>query len=167
MLEKHPASEVLAGLFGQMMGLIHGRFANESLALIHETGMTLPQLVALHILHHRGPGSMGFLSTALSLSASTTSHLVDKLVEKGMVMRTEDPEDRRQKRIELSPYGFSLIDRLNAARTEEFNLAFASLDPQLQQTLVGVFEQVVGELRRTHPLNQEAVCPPSSRSPVS
>jgi DNA-binding MarR family transcriptional regulator len=151
-----PASQ-LALLFGQMMGLIHGRFAGESLALMHETGLTLPQLVALHVLRYRGPSTISGISATLNLSASATSTLIDKAVEKGVVTRTEDPEDRRQKRLELTYSGNELLDRLNSARTEEFNRAFSSLGPELQIRLIGIFEQVISEL--SQPLSQdETVC---------
>lgn len=150
-----PPALQLASLFEQMMGLIHGRFANESLAVMHELGITLPQLVALHVLAHTGPCTVSFLSNTLRLSASATSHLVDRTVEKGLMGRTEDPGDRRQKRLELTSAGRLLLERLNAARINEFNAAFGSLDPGLQARLVGVFDQVVTQLRMTHPLSSQ------------
>lgn len=145
----------LAELFGQMMGLIHGRFAGDSLALMHETGMTLPQLVTLHVLEHGGPISVSALSACLRLSLSATSHLVDRAVEKGFVTRTEDAEDRRQKRLELTAEGRSLLLRLNAARTDEFTRAFQTLDPAFQDQLQVIFGQLIRDLSKNHPLSQD------------
>ena len=138
-----------------MMALIHGRFAGESLAVMHETGMTLPQLVALHILDHGGPASVSALSGLLRLSLSATSHLVDKTVEKGFITRAEDPDDRRQKRIALTPEGRALLERLNAERIDEFTRAFGSLDPDFQAQLQPIFAQLIRDLAANHPLSQE------------
>jgi len=160
-------SEQLAVLFGQMMALIHSRFAGDSLTILHETGMTLPQLVGLQVLHHAGPVSVSMLSAALKLSASATSHLVDRMVEKGFVARTEDPEDRRQKRLEITETGRSLVERLQASRTAEFTTAFSEVNPEFQSQLVPIFEQLNAELARNHPLSQDSRCPPLLKSPTS
>lgn len=154
----------LAFQFGHMMGLIHSRFAGESLALMHETGLTLPQLVALHLLHYRGPDTISGLSAALRLSASATSTLIDKAVEKGIVDRTEDVHDRRQKRVVITEAGSLMLERLNAARNEEFTNAFSTLDPALQSQLIGIFGQVIAELSKNlHQLQEPNLCQPSSK----
>jgi DNA-binding MarR family transcriptional regulator len=108
--------------------------------------MTMAQLVALHTLAFKGRQNISALATGLHLGLSSTSHLVDQLVRKGFVLRGEDPEDRRQKRVQLSPAGQALVDHLQATRLAEFDTAFSTLDPALQHQLGELLERVVAEL---------------------
>lgn len=153
-MQKSPASQRVVrmqALIQEMMALVGRHSAGETLRLMHEVGLTMPQLVALHVLRFGGPSSITGLVDALHLSTSATSHLVDRLVAMGLADRSEDPSDRRQKRVTASAAGVELIDRLNQARTAEFSAAFANVDPALHEQLVRAFEQVVEQLRRTAP----------------
>src|SRR5882757_5743547 len=97
-----PAATPLSGvgdLVGALMGLVHRRSAGSTLALMNEAGLTMAQMVALYVLDHLGAQSVGAVASFLNLSPAATSHLVDRLVTSGFVGRTEDPVDRRQKRV--------------------------------------------------------------------
>ncbi len=58
----------------------------------------------------------------------TASHLVDRLVQNGLVVRTEDPLDRRRTLAELSPEGIELIERLRQVRLEALQRWLVQLD---------------------------------------
>ena len=131
------------------MGLVHSRFAGDTMAIMCESGLTMPQMVALFGLRFGGAQSIGGLVERLHLSLSATSHLVDRLVEKGFVDRREDPVDRRQKRVEITQTGLELIERLSRERSEEFSRALGTLDSDLQEQLVAVIERAIEQLKRT------------------
>ena len=143
-----PASDPaqLAGLFHGLMGLVQRRYRGESMSLLAESGITMPQLVAMHVLHYTGPSSVTGLVDKLHLSVSATSHLVDRLHERGYVERVEDPDDRRQKRVSISPAGFALMERLQAERSREFARVMADLDPSLRADLAAVFSRTIAAL---------------------
>ena len=61
-----------------------------------DMSLTLAQLKAIYVVAAAGPLSMGALSERLGLALSTTSGTVDRLVQRGLLERTEDPRDRRQ-----------------------------------------------------------------------
>lgn len=136
----------LARLFHGLMGLVQRRYGGESMPLLAESGITLPQLVALHVLHYSGHSSITGLVDKLHLSVSATSHLVDRLHDRGYVERVEDPDDRRQKRVSISPDGFALMERLQGARSREFARSMADLDPALRADLAAVFERAIAAL---------------------
>src|SRR5437899_2959231 len=93
----HPAD--IAHLIDEMMSHIHRRSADDTLAVMNEAGLTMAQMVALHLLTHLGPVSVSSVAACLKLSPPATSHLIDRLVVAGLVGRSEDPVDRRHKRI--------------------------------------------------------------------
>ena len=105
---RHPASaasHVLASLIEEMMSHIHRRSADDTLAVMNEAGLTMAQMVALHLLTDLGPMSVSSVAACLKLSPPATSHLVDRMVVAGLVGRSEDPTDRRHKRIAITRRG--------------------------------------------------------------
>ena len=144
------AGEKLGALVSKLMTLVNRRSAGQTLEIMSEAGLTLPQMVALHILRFAGPMPITGLVEGLRLSTSATSHLVDRMHEKGLVSRDEDPTDRRQKRVALTDAGGALLDRLNDARATEWQRGLEGLDARLAEQLIGVFERVITELEATN-----------------
>jgi DNA-binding MarR family transcriptional regulator len=134
-------------LLPAFISVLHGRVAGNALAIMHASGLSLPQVIVLHLLREKNPQSIGQLGGCIHLSASATSHLVDRMVEQKLVRRAEDPADRRQKLITLTAKGVKLVDRLAEARSKELEDAIAALDPALQSDLARVLETVLGALR--------------------
>jgi DNA-binding MarR family transcriptional regulator len=71
--------------------------------------------------------------------------MVDDLVRRGFVLRNEDAEDRRMKRVRLTDDGGAVIRRLNAARLIGFESFAQTLTDteheQLAQALATLLEQ--------------------------
>ncbi len=111
-----------------------------------ETGMTIQQIAALHILMFEGPCSISQLTELLRLSVSATSHLVQRLVEAGYVRRFEDETDRRSKLVSLTADGKKLVERMMKTRLEELKASAAHLSSALRGELKPVLERVVEEL---------------------
>jgi DNA-binding MarR family transcriptional regulator len=74
--------------------------------------VTLPQLRVLYQVR-RTPGiTTGDLARLLGITVSTTSGLVGKLADRGLVERCTTPGDRRQIPLRLSPEGEALVGEL-------------------------------------------------------
>lgn len=73
------------------------------------TGLSMPQFSILMQLHHRGACGMSEISGRFDVSAAAASQLVEKLVQGGYIERTEDPNDRRAKMIQITPRGQELV----------------------------------------------------------
>ena len=77
--------------------------------------VTLPQLRVLHHLRRNPDVTTQELSRALGITVSTTSGLVIKLVDAGLVERGRDPQDRRREPLRLSEQGSALLGELAGA----------------------------------------------------
>jgi DNA-binding MarR family transcriptional regulator len=87
-----------------------------------EIAITMPQAKLLYLLGAAGELHMSELVTRLGVSLSTISGLVDRVVDSGLATRREDPVDRRQALVGLTPAGRQFIDRfreLNARQMRE------------------------------------------------
>jgi len=149
----HASDLELSALLKQAVGLFHQRAAGDTLALMNDAGLTMPQMVTLFALGKCGPHSVCDIADRLRLSRAATSHLVDRLFCDGLVEREENAGDRRQKLITLSTRGRALIERFDRSRSAEIGVALASLSPALRRMLHAVLEQVVIELRASDAAN--------------
>jgi len=136
----------LGALIGDLMKHVYRRSAGETLAVLNDAGLTLPQLVCLNILDECGVRTVSAIATALRLSPAATSHLVDRLVSEGLVVRIEDPVDRRQKRVTITASGRRLVGRVERARTREMTEAVAGMSTEVVRQFSRVLVKVIAEL---------------------
>jgi DNA-binding MarR family transcriptional regulator len=118
----------------------------DQLAVMSQSGLTIAQLIALHVLAHRGAHTVGGIAACVRLSPAATSHLVDRLVQRGLVARLEHAVDRRQKQVSLSSTGRALIERLDRARLTNVTGLVAHLSPGLRGRAATVLSEMVAEL---------------------
>ena len=144
---RKPLPVKLANLIEEMMSHIHRRSADDTLAVMNEAGLTMAQMVALHLLTHLGPVSVSSVAACLKLSPPATSHLIDRMVIAGLVGRSEDPIDRRHKRIAITPPGRELIEGTNERRTRELTRGVAHHTAEAQAPLGNALGRVVTELK--------------------
>lgn len=89
--------------------------------LLDQAGLAPEHWRIMALLHEQpGIGMSAIAKGAVLPSASTTRH-VDKLVERGMILRRIDPDDKRRVVVALSPSGLGVAERLRAEerRVEE------------------------------------------------
>ena len=116
-----------------------------------ELGMTIPQLRTLVLLEQLGPLRMGSISTHLGRALSATTTVVDRLVEKGYVGRSSDPDDRRVVLCELTDLGRSTIDRFWRIGTDHIERITQVLEPVQMETVVKgleLIQQAAEEIRQ-------------------
>ena len=106
-----------------------------------ELDLSPKQLGVLWRLDPDGPGSpMRAIAQSLYCDASYVTDLVDRLEERGLIVRTPDPSDRRVKLLKLTKEGIDLrqtaLDRLYAPPA-----GFERLTPEEQQTLARLLEK--------------------------
>ncbi|MCM8748063.1 MarR family transcriptional regulator [Thermomicrobiaceae bacterium CFH 74404] len=83
-----------------------------------ELELTTAQLRMLFTLATAQPATVGELAERLDISGPTASHLVDRLVQAGLVSRAEDPADRRRTLVRLTAAGDDLTRRLRQGNRE-------------------------------------------------
>lgn len=88
-------------------------FMNRSMRSWHlfakSTGLSMPQFSILMQLHHKGACGMSEVSEQFEITPAAASQLVDKLVQGGLIVREEDPNDRRARLLNLTDKGRQLI----------------------------------------------------------
>ena len=117
--------------------------------LFEAVGTLELSLTQIKLLHHLDDASSELTlkeaAESVHVSLPAASRMVDDLVRRGFVVRNEDAEDRRMKRVRLTDDGGAVIRRLNAARLSGFESFAQTLSDteheQLAQALATLLEQ--------------------------
>jgi DNA-binding MarR family transcriptional regulator len=86
--------------------------------LLDEFGLTIEQWRIMAALHEEPGQPMSVLAESAVLPAASLTRHVDKLVERGLVLRRIHPDDKRRIVTALSPVGGTVADRLAATQRE-------------------------------------------------
>ena len=98
-------------------------------AQLGELNLGFTQLAALYALEDSGTMTVADLADALARSPSATSRLAESLVERQLVERRQDLEDRRQRTLALTGRGQALLGLVDRARAQEFLAIVRPLPP--------------------------------------
>ncbi len=106
-----------------------------SLVGAHATVST-PQLRVLVLLHARGDLNLTAVAHRLGVNASNASRTCEQLVSVSLLSREDDPTDRRNVRLALTPAGRSLVNELLEQRRSVFTHIVAGMPPEARRELV-------------------------------
>ena len=112
-----------------------------SRALVHQFGLTGPQLVVLKELMESSPQPVNRVATAVSLSQATVTGILDRLERKGMVTRVRDSADKRKVMVSPTPAAEESLAGAPPLLQEHFTAAFEKL-PDWERT------QILSSLQR-------------------
>ena len=87
----------------------HASISAHAAAHAADHGLSLTEFAILEVLYHRGRMVLGEIQRRILVSSGGITFLVDRLAEKGLVVRQECPEDRRAKYVALTREGTRMI----------------------------------------------------------
>jgi DNA-binding MarR family transcriptional regulator len=133
-----PELEAAILLYGRVLAIVEPI----RLRYLSELGLTLAQLRVLGTLAEQPGLSLRDLAFTLSVTPSTVSQQVDRLVRHGFVTRHEDTADRRLLHHALTEQGVQAIEQVRRAARERLRSVFAQLSPQELADLIRSFSRV-------------------------
>jgi DNA-binding MarR family transcriptional regulator len=74
-----------------------------------ENGLTMPQMGTLFQIRRKGFSGVSDIGGDLGITNPAASQMLDRLVHLDLVIRSEDPQDRRGKKIELTEKGRRIL----------------------------------------------------------
>jgi DNA-binding MarR family transcriptional regulator len=103
---------------------------------MEETGLSFSQINILMRLVHAKSTGVSEVGEQLGVTNAAASQAVDRLVGLGLIERTEDPEDRRAKKLALTPKGRVLIEKGIEARSKWVEGLTDALTPEQQNMII-------------------------------
>ena len=113
-----------------------------------ETSVTMAQMRVLMLLSVTGETRMSQLAPQLGISLSSLSSLVDRLVEADLARRRDDPTDRRNVLVSLTPAGVSLLDTFQELGIEHLRALLDQLTDREIEAVNHAIDVLVAAARR-------------------
>jgi DNA-binding MarR family transcriptional regulator len=100
------------------------------------TGLTPTQISVLVSVALVGPLKLAELGKREGLNPTMLSRIVAQLAARGLVRRTNDPDDRRAARVEATAAGKRLHEKMRQQRNDALVTQLAALSAQERDTVV-------------------------------
>jgi DNA-binding MarR family transcriptional regulator len=113
-----------------------------------ELDFTMSQLKMMFLLFLNGPMRMSDLASDLGVTLATSTGLADRLVERDLVTRESQPDDRRVVLCRLSESGQKAVSRIWESAGSRMRELIQALDTEKLQTLYGVLESMLASAER-------------------
>lgn len=110
--------------------------------------VSLPQFRVLVLLSMLGPTRVGQLAEQIGVKPSTFSRSVDRMVAGGWVVRTDNPDSRREVLLELTDDGRWLAESVTIRRRREIEAVLEKMTPGDRDGLIAAltaFTAAAGE----------------------
>lgn len=124
---------LLSQTLHEWMRLVMRRSMRNFILYAKEKNYSVAQLNALFRIHHKGACGISDLGEEMGVTSAAASQLLDKLVQQGLAVRTEDPLDRRNKRVALTEAGERIVQESMAARQSWLDRLADKLTPAEQE----------------------------------
>lgn len=111
--------------------------SSQSIAAVADVA-DVAQVRALVVISNRGSVSLGELATAANLHLTRASRLCERMVVQGLIDRAEQPTNRRQLTLTLTPQGQRVVHDVMAHRRAAIKPILARLPTQRRDDLVAI-----------------------------
>ena len=123
------------------------------LQFAQKTGMSMSQIGALFWVLHKGYSDVSRVGEELGISTAAASQMLERLVQLELIRRTENPQDRRYKQIELTEKGRQVLNEGICARRHWFEDLAVLLTPEELVRVTASLELLIeraGQLNTTN-----------------
>jgi DNA-binding MarR family transcriptional regulator len=151
-----PSSRRFNEVLRQWTEVFMRRSMRDFSAFMRNSGLSMPQVSALYRLYYQGQCGVTDIASHLDVSSAAASQMIERLVQQGLLERSEDPSDRRAKQIALSPAGRALMEESIEARVRWMAELTTVLSPDEQTTIVAALDALTSAAVRLDPHSQAA-----------
>jgi DNA-binding MarR family transcriptional regulator len=118
------------------------------------SGLSISYFGAIFHIYRNGSCSVTEIGEQLDVTSAAASQMLERLVQQGVVLRTEDPEDRRVKRIVLTDKGRRILEEAIRARQSWLDDLAQSLSDSEKESVTSALKLLISKVNR---LTQGAV----------
>ncbi len=126
--------------------LISGRVLLNMQDELQDHDLTFTQMTALHQLRAQAPLTVTTLAERARLSLPAASHLVERLVRRGLAERRENPDNRREKLVVPTAQGLDIVTRMDARFIRAYEDAFREVRPETIRAAAAAVRALVAEV---------------------
>jgi MarR family 2-MHQ and catechol resistance regulon transcriptional repressor len=114
-----------------------------------ECGLSLTEFAVLEVLYHKGALPLGAIRDRILVTGASTTYVVTKLEERGLMRRRTSAEDQRVVFGELTPKGRALMDKVFPAHVDRLRHVMADLSVSEKRAASQLLRRLSHHARRT------------------
>ena len=107
-----------------------------------QNNLSITEFSVLEVLYHKGRQTIQQIGNKILISSGSMTYVIDKLEQKGVLKRTDCPNDRRAIFIVLTDAGLDLMNKIMPVHQGLIDDMFASLNQEEEETLVKLLKRV-------------------------
>lgn len=142
------ATDELLGVFQDWVEQVMHRSMRNVFRFARQNNLSIPQLGALLRLYERGTCDVSGMGDELGVTSAAASQMLDRLVQQGLIERSENPQDRRVRQIVLTDKGLQVVQASVRARHEWLGEMAGALSLDEQKQVVDVLRLLIERARR-------------------
>lgn len=108
-----------------------------------ESGLSMSHFGAIFYIHRCGSCGVTEIGEHLGVTSAAASQMLERLVQQGLVLRTEDPKDRRVKRIALTGEGQRIFEEGIRAREAWLDELAQSVSEREKEAITSALETLI------------------------
>lgn len=112
--------------------------------------LTFEMLQVLKFLWNKQNANQQEIANMTLKDKASLTYLIDNLTKRGLVIRTEDKEDRRNKLISLTPEGLALKEVIEPWLDEMYSRAAKEISPELLKSGTELFTKINDNLEESN-----------------
>ena len=140
-----PGDNELLAVFQNWIDLFMHRSMRRFLQYARKSNLSLSMIGALFHLHQREKAGVTDLGDHLGVTSAAASQMLERLVQQGLIQRSEDPEDRRVKQIVLTEQGCQVLEEGLRARQDWLVDLVEALSPMEQEHITSALEILISK----------------------
>lgn len=109
---------------------------------VESHGLAPTEFAVLEVLYHKGPLLVGEVGSRILLTSGSTTYVIDKLEERGLVTRRSSPHDRRAISVELTEEGRERIGSIFPRHAEVIRLAMEGLTTEEKRIAAALLKRL-------------------------
>jgi DNA-binding MarR family transcriptional regulator len=148
-----PTTDPFMATLQNWIAVFMRRSMRNLLRYARENGISMPQVGALfHI--HRGAGGVSNLGEGLGVTSAAASQMLERLVQQGIILRSEAPGDRRVKQIALTEKGLHILQESFHARQGWLDDLAHILTADEKEQIVAALKILIEKANRLEPQSE-------------
>ena len=113
-----------------------------------EHNLSMSQIGALMNIHRQGVCSVSDIGDELGVTSAAASQMLDRLVQQDLIVRSEDPHDRRGKQLVLTDKGRQVIHASFDARQSWLGDLAQTLTPAEQESVIAALTLLIEKIKQ-------------------
>jgi MarR family 2-MHQ and catechol resistance regulon transcriptional repressor len=109
---------------------------------VQQYGLNATEFGVLEVLYHKGPLSIQVIKDKILIASSSMSYVVEQLMDKALILRQQNQQDKRFSVLELSPQGQSLMNEVYPLHAQSLRHILNKLSADEEKSLQDLLKRI-------------------------